>query len=81
MGRRGDAQHLRYGPLLGVGCGTASRRDGWLPSAYNVTPAQFALSWSGLQELLDQFGRNPQVSETRWRPCGSTSTIAERKTC
>jgi alkanesulfonate monooxygenase SsuD/methylene tetrahydromethanopterin reductase-like flavin-dependent oxidoreductase (luciferase family) len=33
--------------------------DGWLASAYNITPAQFTLSWSRLHELLDQFGRDP----------------------
>ena len=33
--------------------------DGWLASAYNITPAQFALSWNRLHELLEQLGRNP----------------------
>jgi alkanesulfonate monooxygenase SsuD/methylene tetrahydromethanopterin reductase-like flavin-dependent oxidoreductase (luciferase family) len=33
--------------------------DGWLASAYNITPAQFALSWRRVRELLDQNRRDP----------------------
>jgi alkanesulfonate monooxygenase SsuD/methylene tetrahydromethanopterin reductase-like flavin-dependent oxidoreductase (luciferase family) len=43
-----------------VGLHRAARLgDGWLASAYNITPAQFALSWRKVQELLDQLGRDP----------------------
>ena len=43
-----------------VGLHRAARLgDGWLASAYNITPVQFALSWRRVQELLDQLGRDP----------------------
>jgi hypothetical protein len=49
-------------PLWGSDAGlhrAAWLGDGWLASAYNITPAQFALSWRRVRELLDQNGRDP----------------------
>jgi alkanesulfonate monooxygenase SsuD/methylene tetrahydromethanopterin reductase-like flavin-dependent oxidoreductase (luciferase family) len=34
--------------------------DGWLASAYNITPTQFAVSWARVRELLDAHGRTPE---------------------
>ena len=34
--------------------------DGWLGSAYNITPAQFSVSWAKVQELLEAHGRPPE---------------------
>lgn len=34
--------------------------DGWLASAYNITPVQFGVSWAKVQELLDAHGRTPE---------------------
>jgi alkanesulfonate monooxygenase SsuD/methylene tetrahydromethanopterin reductase-like flavin-dependent oxidoreductase (luciferase family) len=33
--------------------------DGWLASAYNITPDQFRERWHRVQELLDEAGRDP----------------------
>ena len=38
---------------------TARLADGWLASAYNTTPTQFAEGWSVLQELLPSHGKDP----------------------
>jgi alkanesulfonate monooxygenase SsuD/methylene tetrahydromethanopterin reductase-like flavin-dependent oxidoreductase (luciferase family) len=38
---------------------TARLADGWLASAYNTTPTQFAEDWSVLQELLAGQGKDP----------------------
>ena len=32
--------------------------DGWLGSAYNITPAQFTERWARVQELLDEAERD-----------------------
>ena len=34
--------------------------DGWLASAYNITPTQFAASWKRVQLLLEARGREAQ---------------------
>ncbi len=33
--------------------------DGWLASAYNITPRQFEESWGKVQQLLVELGRDP----------------------
>jgi hypothetical protein len=33
--------------------------DGWLASAYNTTPAEFADAWDALRALLRERGRDP----------------------
>jgi alkanesulfonate monooxygenase SsuD/methylene tetrahydromethanopterin reductase-like flavin-dependent oxidoreductase (luciferase family) len=33
--------------------------DGWLASAYNITPDQFRERWKKVQELLGEAGRDP----------------------
>ncbi len=38
---------------------TARLADGWLASAYNTTPADFALGWAKLRDLLADAGRDP----------------------
>jgi alkanesulfonate monooxygenase SsuD/methylene tetrahydromethanopterin reductase-like flavin-dependent oxidoreductase (luciferase family) len=38
---------------------TARLADGWLASAYNTTPAQFADAWGHLCELLPAYGKDP----------------------
>jgi alkanesulfonate monooxygenase SsuD/methylene tetrahydromethanopterin reductase-like flavin-dependent oxidoreductase (luciferase family) len=38
---------------------TARLADGWLASAYNTTPTQFAAGWSQLQDLLPGHGKDP----------------------
>jgi alkanesulfonate monooxygenase SsuD/methylene tetrahydromethanopterin reductase-like flavin-dependent oxidoreductase (luciferase family) len=38
---------------------TARLADGWLASAYNTTPTQFADTWSHLQDLLRGHGKDP----------------------
>ncbi len=49
---------------------TARLADGWLASAYNTTPAQFALAWAALQELLATEGKDsgtfPNSLATMW---------------
>ena len=35
------------------------RGDGWLASAYNITPGQFKESWERAQQLLGERGRDP----------------------
>lgn len=37
----------------------ARRADGWLASAYNTTPSDFAGAWQRLGEYLDEHGRDP----------------------
>jgi alkanesulfonate monooxygenase SsuD/methylene tetrahydromethanopterin reductase-like flavin-dependent oxidoreductase (luciferase family) len=34
--------------------------DGWLASAYNITPTQFGASWRNVQGLLEALGRSPE---------------------
>src|SRR6476620_377999 len=34
--------------------------DGWLASAYNITPAEFRVSWAKVLELVDAYGRTPE---------------------
>jgi alkanesulfonate monooxygenase SsuD/methylene tetrahydromethanopterin reductase-like flavin-dependent oxidoreductase (luciferase family) len=38
---------------------TARLADGWLASAYNTTPDQFARSWRRLRDLLPEHGKDP----------------------
>jgi alkanesulfonate monooxygenase SsuD/methylene tetrahydromethanopterin reductase-like flavin-dependent oxidoreductase (luciferase family) len=38
---------------------TARLADGWLASAYNTTPDQFARAWRRLRDLLLEYGKNP----------------------
>lgn len=38
---------------------TARLADGWLASAYNITPAKFAEAWDHLRELLPGYGKDP----------------------
>jgi alkanesulfonate monooxygenase SsuD/methylene tetrahydromethanopterin reductase-like flavin-dependent oxidoreductase (luciferase family) len=38
---------------------TARLADGWLASAYNITPRDFARAWSRLRELLPEQGKDP----------------------
>ena len=49
---------------------TARLADGWLASAYNTTPAEFALAWAELQELLAAEGKDsgtfPNALATMW---------------
>ena len=40
---------------------TARLADGWLASAYNTTPTQFAAGWSRLQDLLPGHGKDPRT--------------------
>jgi alkanesulfonate monooxygenase SsuD/methylene tetrahydromethanopterin reductase-like flavin-dependent oxidoreductase (luciferase family) len=55
------------GPALWVGSwgsdaglGRAVRLgDGWLASAYNITPEQFGQRWRRVHRLLDELGRDP----------------------
>jgi probable F420-dependent oxidoreductase len=35
--------------------------DGWLASAYNITPAQFADAWQALGSMLTDRGRSPET--------------------
>jgi alkanesulfonate monooxygenase SsuD/methylene tetrahydromethanopterin reductase-like flavin-dependent oxidoreductase (luciferase family) len=39
---------------------TARLADGWLASAYNTTPTQFAAGWSQLRDLLPSHGKDPE---------------------
>ena len=49
---------------------TARLADGWLASAYNTTPAEFAVAWAGLQQLLATEGKDsdtfPNALATMW---------------
>ena len=49
---------------------TARLADGWLASAYNTTPAEFALAWAELQRLLAAEGKDsstfPNALATMW---------------
>ena len=40
---------------------TARLADGWLASAYNTTPAEFAVAWAALQQLLSDEGKDPDT--------------------
>jgi alkanesulfonate monooxygenase SsuD/methylene tetrahydromethanopterin reductase-like flavin-dependent oxidoreductase (luciferase family) len=40
---------------------TARLADGWLASAYNTTPAEFAVAWAALQQLLAAEGKDPDT--------------------
>jgi alkanesulfonate monooxygenase SsuD/methylene tetrahydromethanopterin reductase-like flavin-dependent oxidoreductase (luciferase family) len=40
---------------------TARLADGWLASAYNTTPADFAVAWADLQQLLAAEGKPTEV--------------------
>ena len=49
---------------------TARLADGWLASAYNTTPAEFAVAWDQLQKLLAAEGKDgatfPNALGTMW---------------
>jgi alkanesulfonate monooxygenase SsuD/methylene tetrahydromethanopterin reductase-like flavin-dependent oxidoreductase (luciferase family) len=49
---------------------TAHLADGWLASAYNITPADFSVAWASLQQLLADEGRDasgfPNALATMW---------------
>jgi alkanesulfonate monooxygenase SsuD/methylene tetrahydromethanopterin reductase-like flavin-dependent oxidoreductase (luciferase family) len=49
---------------------TARLGDGWLASAYNTTPPEFALAWAQLQKLLAAEGKDsgtfPNALATMW---------------
>jgi alkanesulfonate monooxygenase SsuD/methylene tetrahydromethanopterin reductase-like flavin-dependent oxidoreductase (luciferase family) len=49
---------------------TARLADGWLASAYNTTPAEFAVAWAQLQKLLAAEGKDgatfPNALGTMW---------------
>jgi hypothetical protein len=49
---------------------TARLADGWLASAYNTTPAEFAVAWTALQQLLTSQGKDcntfPNALATMW---------------
>jgi alkanesulfonate monooxygenase SsuD/methylene tetrahydromethanopterin reductase-like flavin-dependent oxidoreductase (luciferase family) len=49
---------------------TARLADGWLASAYNTTPAEFALAWAELKDLLALEGKDsstfPNALATMW---------------
>ncbi|MDQ1467463.1 MAG: hypothetical protein QOH10_1878, partial [Actinomycetota bacterium] len=49
---------------------TARLGDGWLASAYNTTPPEFALAWAQLQKLLVAEGKDsetfPNALATMW---------------
>ena len=34
--------------------------DGWLASAYNITPSEFRVAWGKVQQLLEDLGRKPE---------------------
>jgi alkanesulfonate monooxygenase SsuD/methylene tetrahydromethanopterin reductase-like flavin-dependent oxidoreductase (luciferase family) len=44
--------------------------DGWLASAYNISPPDFAAAWTRLRDALDQRGRDassfPNALSTMW---------------
>ena len=72
----------RQGPTLWVGSWgspagmrrVARLADGWLASAYNIAPEEFAARWTQLLERVETQGRGPRRSATGWPRCGSTST-------
>ena len=49
---------------------TARLADGWLASAYNTTPTEFALAWAALQQLLADEDKDadtfPNTLATMW---------------
>ena len=49
---------------------TARLADGWLASAYNTTPTEFAVAWATLQQLLADEGKDagtfPNALATMW---------------
>jgi alkanesulfonate monooxygenase SsuD/methylene tetrahydromethanopterin reductase-like flavin-dependent oxidoreductase (luciferase family) len=49
---------------------TARLADGWLASAYNTTPTEFAIAWAHLQKLLAAEGKDsasfPNAVGTMW---------------
>ena len=52
---------------------TARLADGWLASAYNTTPPDFAIAWQTAGPDVAGARQGPgRRSRTRWRRCGST---------
>ena len=56
--------------------------DGWLASAYNITPADFAAAWQRLRDLLDEEGRRVDQFEnalaTMWFHVADDDAEADR---
>ena len=61
---------------------TARLADGWLASAYNTTPADFATAWARLRELLAGANRDPghfpNALATMWFHITDDDAAAER---
>ena len=61
---------------------TARLGDGWLASAYNTTPAEFAVAWAELQALLADEGKDastfPNALATMWFHITDDTAEAER---
>jgi alkanesulfonate monooxygenase SsuD/methylene tetrahydromethanopterin reductase-like flavin-dependent oxidoreductase (luciferase family) len=61
---------------------TARLADGWLASAYNTTPAEFAVAWAALQQLLATEGKDsdtfPNALATMWFHITDDTAEADR---
>jgi alkanesulfonate monooxygenase SsuD/methylene tetrahydromethanopterin reductase-like flavin-dependent oxidoreductase (luciferase family) len=61
---------------------TARLADGWLASAYNTTPSDFALAWAQLQTLLAAEGKDgatfPNALATMWFHITDDTADADR---
>jgi alkanesulfonate monooxygenase SsuD/methylene tetrahydromethanopterin reductase-like flavin-dependent oxidoreductase (luciferase family) len=61
---------------------TARLADGWLASAYNTTPAEFAVAWAALQPLLTREGKDsdtfPNALATMWFHITDDAAEADR---
>ena len=61
---------------------TARLADGWLASAYNITPAEFAIAWGELQDLLAAEGKDratfPNALATMWFHITDDAAEADR---
>jgi alkanesulfonate monooxygenase SsuD/methylene tetrahydromethanopterin reductase-like flavin-dependent oxidoreductase (luciferase family) len=61
---------------------TARLADGWLASAYNTTPAEFAVAWAALQQLLANEGKDsdtfPNALATMWFHITDDTAEADR---
>ena len=65
------------------GLGRVARlADGWLASAYNITPARFAEAWARLKDLLPAHGKDPasfpNALATMWFHVTDSRAEAER---
>ena len=61
---------------------TARLADGWLASAYNTTPSEFAVAWAHLQALLADSGKDsgtfPNALATMWFHITGDTAEADR---